>query len=61
LPPEDEENPDDPVTVPCTVVSRIRIPTSLIYDVFRALDGNLDRYEKAWGEIREPEPPEEEE
>ena len=65
VPPEDVEDPDDPDIIPCTVVSRVRIPATLIYQLFRTLDENLDRYEKAWGEIREPweepEPPEEEE
>lgn len=61
IPPQDQDDPGDPVTVPCTVVSRVRIPTTLIYEVFRALDENLDSYEKTWGEIREPELPKEEE
>ncbi len=61
MPEEDTENPDEPVTVPCAVVSRVRIPTTLIYEVFRALDDNLDSYEKVWGEIREPTGSQEEE
>lgn len=61
--PEGPDGPDEnePVTVPCTVVSRVRIPPTLIYEIFRALDDNLARYEKNWGPIEEPEPPEDEE
>lgn len=59
--PDESADVDEPVTVPCTVVSRVRIPTTLIYEVFRALDENLDRYEKTWGEIQGPAEPEEEE
>lgn len=59
--PEDTASPDEPVTVPCTVVSRVRIPTTLIYEVFRALDDNLTAYERVWGEIQEPAAPSEEE
>lgn len=51
-PPEDESGP--PV-VPCRVVSRVRIPVTLLFDVMRALNDNLTAYESAWGEIQRPE------
>ena len=51
---EDEDDPEAPVVVPSTVVSRVRIPTTLAFDVLRALDDNLTRYERAYGEIKEP-------
>ena len=43
------------------VVSRVRIPVTLLFDVMRALNDNLTAYESAWGEIKRPEqeePPE---
>ncbi|MEX2210750.1 MAG: DUF3467 domain-containing protein [Gaiellaceae bacterium] len=53
-PPEpSEEHPDRPV-MPCEVVSRIKIPVTLIFDVVRALNENMTRYEDAFGEIQRP-------
>jgi hypothetical protein len=48
---QDEEG--TPV-VPCRVVSRVKIPTTMIFDVLRALNENMTRYEQAYGEIRRP-------
>jgi hypothetical protein len=36
------------------VVSRVRIPVSVIFDVLRALNENMTRYETAFGEIQRP-------
>jgi hypothetical protein len=54
-------DPDDAaagVTVPVRVVSRLKIPPTVIFDVLRALNENMTRYEGSYGAIRRPgEPP----
>jgi hypothetical protein len=53
---------DTGVTVPCKVVARIKVPVGVIFDVIRALNDNMTKYEETFGEIRRPgQPPEEEE
>ena len=58
--PAQQEGEEAAVVVPCRVVSRIRIPVTLIFDVLRTLNENMGRYESAYGEIQRPSPPEEE-
>jgi uncharacterized protein DUF3467 len=55
-PPEaaDPENPDAALTVPNSVVARIRIPVGLVFDVIRAINESMTQYEAIWGEIRAP-------
>lgn len=48
----DPEDPESPVTVPCRVVSRVKIPTAVLFDVLRALNENMTRYEATFGEIQ---------
>jgi hypothetical protein len=51
-------DPDDPeslVTVPCRGVARVKIPVTVLFDVLRALNDNLTRYEETYGEIHRPE------
>lgn len=48
---EEEDDPGSPVVVPCHVVSRLKIPVSVIFDVLRALNENMTRYESTYGEI----------
>ena len=55
----DQEDPDAPVRVECRVVSRVKIPVTVLFDVLRALNENMTRYEQVFGEIKRPEPPEE--
>ena len=55
----DQEDPDGPVRVECRVVSRVKIPVTVLFDVLRALNENMTRYEQVFGEIKRPEPPEE--
>jgi hypothetical protein len=43
------------------VVARVKIPVTVLFDVLRALNENMTRYEQVFGEIRRPEPPEEDE
>ena len=54
----DPNDPTAPVTLPARVVARVKIPPTVAFDVIRALNENLGRYEQAFGEIRRPgEPP----
>src|SRR3954464_442659 len=53
----DQEDPDAPVRVDCRVVSRVKIPVTVLFDVLRALNENMTRYEQVFGEIKRPEPP----
>jgi hypothetical protein len=57
----DAEDPDAPVRVECRVVSRVKIPVTVLFDVLRALNENMTRYEQVFGEIKRPEPPDEQE
>jgi hypothetical protein len=45
---------EDPVRIPCKVVSRIRIPPSLIFEVIKAINTNMGKYEQNYGPIPEP-------
>src|SRR6266540_4800761 len=44
--------PTDSNRVPCRVVSRVRIPPTVIFDLMRALNENMSKYESKFGEIR---------
>jgi hypothetical protein len=44
------------VVMPCRVVSRVKIPVTLVFDVLRALNENMTRYEESYGEIKRPGP-----
>jgi len=54
--PAERDEGDSPVRVPVRVVSRVRIPVTLLFDVLKALNQNLANYEGAFGPISEPEP-----
>lgn len=54
--PQNPEDPASPVTVPCRVVARLKIPPTLVFDIMRALNENMSGYEGTFGEIRRPEP-----
>ena len=43
------------VRVPCRVVARIKMPVGVVFDVLRALNDNMTKYEEVFGEIRRPE------
>lgn len=57
---EDPNDPASPVTVPCRVVARLKIPPALVFDIMRALNQNMTGYEQSFGEIRRIEPSQEE-
>jgi uncharacterized protein DUF3467 len=56
---EHPDDPTEPVQVDCRVVSRVKIPVTVLFDVLRALNENMTRYEQVFGEIQRPEPPDE--
>jgi hypothetical protein len=43
-----------PQTLAAQVVSRVRIPTTIVFDLLRALSENLGEYESEYGPIRQP-------
>jgi hypothetical protein len=53
--PEDPDDPASPLRIPILVVARGRLPTGLVFDVLRALNETMTRYEAIFGEIRRPE------
>jgi Protein of unknown function (DUF3467) len=56
--PQNAEDPESPALVPCRVVSRVKIPPTLIFNVLQALNDNMTQYESKFGEIKRPEPQE---
>lgn len=53
--PRDPGDPSAGYEVPCRVVSRVKIPVGLIFDVLRTLNEEMTKYEAEFGEIRRPE------
>ena len=51
------EDAEAAVQVPVRVVSRVRIPVTLLFEVLKALNTNMTGYESTFGSIRAPEPP----
>ncbi len=49
--PEDPEDPEASLTLPCRVVTRVKIPPTLIFEVIRALNENMTTYKGTFGEI----------
>jgi hypothetical protein len=54
--PAERDEAGSPVRVPVRVVSRIRIPVTLLFEVLKALNQNLTNYEANFGPIGEPRP-----
>ena len=50
----DEDDPASPAVVPCRVVSRVTVPVTGVFDLIRALNENMTKYEERFGEIRRP-------
>ena len=53
-PPQVPEDAEAPVTIPCRVVARVKIPVTLVFDVIRALNEQMTAYEEQFGEIQRP-------
>ena len=51
---EDEADPTSPIRVPCRVVARVKLPVTVVFDLIRAVNENMTRYEQAFGEIHRP-------
>ena len=51
------EDSDAALQVPVRVVSRVRIPVTLLFEVLKALNTNMTGYEGTFGSIRPPEAP----
>jgi hypothetical protein len=58
--PVDPDNPEAGSVVPARVASRVRIPAGLVFDLIRTINARMEAYESEWGEIRAPEPREQE-
>jgi hypothetical protein len=52
--PAEADDPEGGTVIPCRVVARVRIPVTLAFDVIRALNENMTRYEATFGEIVRP-------
>lgn len=50
----DPDDPGSPVRVPCRVVARVKIPVTVAFDVLRAINENMTRYEAMFGQITRP-------
>lgn len=44
----------DEDTMSAQVVSRVRIPPTIVFDLLRSINENMADYEKSFGEIRQP-------
>jgi hypothetical protein len=49
-------SPESPDVVPARVVSRVKIPPTVIFDLMRALNENMTKYESTFGTIKRIEP-----
>lgn len=52
----DPNDPNSELIVPARVVSRVRIPPGLVFDLIRTINARMEAYEAEWGEIKAPEP-----
>ena len=52
---DEPEDSDAALQVPVRVVSRVRIPVALLFEVLKALNTNMSGYEATFGPIRAPE------
>jgi hypothetical protein len=54
MPPEQSGEHGPQHVVPCEVVARVKVAPSVVFDLLRALNENMTRYEGSYGEIRRP-------
>jgi hypothetical protein len=57
-PPEPGETPEGETVIraPHRLVARVRIPPTALFDIIRAMNENMGRYEQSFGPIRRPGP-----
>jgi len=48
------DDQDAPIVFPCRLVSRVKLPPMLVFDVLQALNQRMSIYEQQFGEIRRP-------
>jgi hypothetical protein len=53
--PSDATDPDSPLVTPARVVSRVMIPSSLVFEFVKTINAVMDVHEKQWGPIKHPE------
>jgi hypothetical protein len=46
-----EHDANGELVVPTPVVARVKVPTSVIFEIARAIAENVDRYEASYGPI----------
>lgn len=46
-----QEDEQSPVIVPCLVVSRIKVPVTVIFTMLQAMNGRMTLYEEQFGPI----------
>ena len=46
---------EDEVVIPCRVVTRVKLPATVVFEVIRTLNQEMTGYEREFGEIRNPE------
>ena len=51
---EDPDDPASPLRISIMGVARVRLPTSLVFDLLQGLNQAMTRYESIFGEIRRP-------
>jgi hypothetical protein len=54
--PVDPGDPEPEIEIPARVVSRVRLPAGLVFDVIQTINARMEGYEREWGEIHRPEP-----
>jgi hypothetical protein len=52
--PNDPNDPSAGSTVPCRIVTRVKIPPTIVFNVIQALNENMTQYEERFGEIQRP-------
>ncbi|MFM7253550.1 MAG: DUF3467 domain-containing protein [Ilumatobacteraceae bacterium] len=48
------EQRNDGIVVPVQVTSRVKLPVSVLFDLIRALNENMTKYEQVYGPISRP-------
>jgi Protein of unknown function (DUF3467) len=51
-----QPRPPDSSSVPCHVTARVKIPPTVVFELLRALNDNMTKYEAQFGEIRRVRP-----
>jgi hypothetical protein len=52
-----EQDESGNVTVPHRVTARVQVPPTLVFSILRALNEQLAKHERAYGDVKDPAPP----